>query len=77
MPMNSHFPRCPFDRDTLLLQAYNINFLFVFASYVNNADSKSVRTRIHDRFRSDLIRVFYIYQQDVSPRNSRFYMVRI
>ena len=51
MPMNSHFPGRPFDRDTLVLQAYNINFLFV-------TDSESIRTRIHDRFRSDLIRVF-------------------
>lgn len=58
MPMNSHFPGRPFDRDTLVLQAYNINFLFVLASYVNNTDSESIRTRIHDRFRSDLIRVF-------------------
>ena len=58
MPMNSHFPGRPFDRDSLVLQAYNINFLFVLASYVNNTDSESIRTRIHDRFRSDLIRVF-------------------
>lgn len=58
MPMNSHFPGRPFDRDTLVLQAYNINFLFVLASYVNNTDSESIRTRIHDRFRRDLIRVF-------------------
>lgn len=58
MPMNSHFLGRPFDRDSLVLQAYNINFLFVLASYVNNTDSESIRTRIHDRFRSDLIRVF-------------------
>ena len=58
MPINSHFPGRPFDRDTLVLQAYNINFLFVLALYVNNTDSESIRTRIHDRFRSDLIRVF-------------------
>ena len=30
----SHFPDRLFDRDTLLLQQYNINFLYVLASYV-------------------------------------------
>jgi len=58
MPMNSHFPGRPFDRDTLVLQTYNINFLFVLASYVNHTDSESIRTRIRNRFRKDLIRVF-------------------
>ena len=58
MPINAHFPDRPFDRDTLVLQAYNINFLFVLASYVNNTDSENIRVRIRDRFRKDLIRVF-------------------
>lgn len=58
MPMSAHFPDRPFDRDTLVLQAYNINFLFVLASYVNNTDSENIRVRIRDRFRKDLIRVF-------------------
>lgn len=58
MPMNAHFPDRPFDRDTLVLQAYNINFLFVLASYVNNTDSENIRVRIRDRFRKDLLRVF-------------------
>ena len=72
MPINSHFPGRPFDRDTLVLTAYNINFLFVLASYVNNTDSESIRTRIHDRFRSDLIRVFnekYDFYKVTLPRN--------
>ena len=58
MPMNAHFPDRPFDRDTLVLQAYNINFLFVLAAYVNNTDSENIRVLIRDRFRQDLIRVF-------------------
>lgn len=57
MPVNMHFPGRPFDRDTLVLKAYNINFLFVLASYVHNSDDRGIRTRIHDRFRADLIRV--------------------
>ena len=71
MPINSHFPGRPFDRDTLVLTAYNINFLFVLASYVNNTDSESIRTRIQDRFRSDLIRVFnekYDFYKVTPPR---------
>lgn len=58
IPINSHFPGRPFDRDTLVLTAYNINFLFVLASYVNTADNDNIRTRIHDCFRKDLIRVY-------------------
>lgn len=58
MPVNSHFSNRPFDRDTLVLQAYNINFLFVLASYVNNADNESIKQRIHERFRTDMIAVF-------------------
>lgn len=55
---NSHFPNRPFDRDSLVLQAYNINFLFVLASYVSNADDTGTKKRIHDRFRADLLKVY-------------------
>ena len=58
IPANAHFKNRPFDRDTLVLQAYNINFLFVLASYVTNLDSESVKQRIHDKFRADLISVY-------------------
>lgn len=57
-PANAHFENRPFDRDTLVLQAYNVNFLFVLASYVNNFDNESVKARIHNRFRTDLLKVF-------------------
>lgn len=58
IPANAHFKNRPFDRDTLVLQAYNINFLFVLASYVNNSDNDGVKQRIHDKFRKDLIAVY-------------------
>ena len=37
---------------------YNINFLFVLASYVSNSDDTSVKKRLHDRFRTDLLKVY-------------------
>lgn len=52
---NIHFKNRPFDRDTLLLQAYNINFLFVLASYLNNAQNDEIKKKLHKRFRADLI----------------------
>ena len=58
MPDNTHFENRPFDRDTLVLKAYNINFLFVLASYVTNADGDSFKCRIREKFRNDMIAVF-------------------
>jgi len=58
IPVNAHFKNRPFDRDTLVLQAYNINFLFVLASYVNNSDNEGVKLRIHIKFREDIINVY-------------------
>ena len=58
MPANIHFKNRPFDRDSLILQAYNINFLFVLASYITNSDNESVKQRIHDKFRTDLRSVY-------------------
>lgn len=58
MPDNTHFGNRPFDRDTLVLKAYDINFLYVLASYVTNSDNNSFKNHIHDRFRDDLLKVF-------------------
>jgi len=58
MPVNKHFQNRLFDRDTLLLQSYNINFLFVLASYVNKTDNEALKQKIHDKFREDLVRMF-------------------
>lgn len=58
LPSNTHFRNRPFDRDTLVLQAYNINFLFVLASYISNSDDNKIKQCIHDKFRSDLINIY-------------------
>jgi hypothetical protein len=42
---NTHFADRLFDRDTLVLQAYNINFLYVLASYVTQNRQETVRFR--------------------------------
>lgn len=55
--INFHFPNRLFDRDTFVLQTYNINFLYVLAHYVQGAD-RSIQQSIRDRFRKDLIKRF-------------------
>ncbi len=55
--LNYHFRHRLFDRDTLLLQAYNINFLFVLSAYVS-PDSRAVsafRQTARTTFRQRLI----------------------
>ena len=45
--INYHFPNRIFDRDTLFLRQYNINFLFVLYAYV--AKAQSVRTGFKEK----------------------------
>lgn len=52
---NRHFQNRLFDRDTLILKAYNINFLFVLASYVLNSSSEAQKEAIRAEFRKGLI----------------------
>ncbi len=54
---NNHFIDRLFDRDTLLLQAYNINFLYVLANYVTQNRTETTRFRESTRrlFRSHLV----------------------
>lgn len=54
---NYHFPNRLFDRDTFVLQTYNINFLYVLAHYVQGAD-KAVQQKIRSKFREDLLERF-------------------
>lgn len=54
---NFHFPNRLFDRDTFVLQTYNINFLYVLAHYVQGAD-KSIQDHIRKKFRDDLLNRF-------------------
>ena len=62
---NQHFSARLFDRDTLILQAYNINFLYVLASYVtpNRQEVSRFRGAAKQLFRQKL--VAYLRQQYV------------
>ena len=55
---NRHFANRLFDRDTLLIQAYNINFLFVLNAYVAGSAVQRDTFRTHTRhlFRNRLVR---------------------
>lgn len=55
IPPNKHFENRLFDRDTLYLQTYNINFMFVVASYVKNSDDMALKKSIQDLFRHNFI----------------------
>ena len=55
-----HFPDRLFDRDTLLLQQYNINFLYVLASYVGAPGVQPVKTfraDAYSRIRTNALRM--------------------
>lgn len=54
---NTHFANRLFDRDTLILQAYNINFLYVLGSYIeqNSSQNQAFKTHTKKQFRSKLI----------------------
>lgn len=55
MKRNEHFRNRLFDRDTLFLQSYNINFMFVVASYVNNSEDIALKKSIQTLFRNNFI----------------------
>lgn len=44
-----------FDRDTLFVQKYNINFLYVLSSYAANSIEEAYKNRIQDKFRQNLL----------------------
>ncbi len=44
-----------FDRDTLFVQKYNINFLYVLAAYSTNSSDDAFKKRIHAKFRMNLL----------------------
>lgn len=56
--INRHFSNRLFDRDTLILQAYRINFLYVMASYVRRDRNIGFKTETRKRFRDDIVRTF-------------------
>ncbi len=57
--INLHFNNRLFDRDTLLLLPYSINFLFVLSSYVQSwgIKNESVRSFLRETFRNNIIKV--------------------
>ncbi|WP_288352139.1 MULTISPECIES: LlaJI family restriction endonuclease [Bacteroidales] len=52
---NKHFYNRLFDRDTLILKEYNINFLYVLSTYAIHIDSESRTHKLRTLFRNDLI----------------------
>lgn len=54
---NKHFENRFFDRDTLLLLTYEINFLYVLSSYVQNRGYAPDNT-LRKQFREDVIKAF-------------------
>lgn len=56
--INKHFSDRLFDRDTLILQAYRINFLYVMASYARNDRNHGFKVETRKRFREDIIQTF-------------------
>ena len=53
--LNRHFYNRLFDRDTLILKEYNINFLYILSTYAIHLESSGRRDRLRARFRNDLI----------------------
>lgn len=66
--LNRHFLNRLFDRDTLILKEYNINFLYVLSTYAIHLESNSRRDRLRAMFRNDLI--------DSLNKSYNFYKVR-
>ena len=56
---NYHFTNRLFDRDTLLVLTYDINFLYVLSAYVqSHGTSDSVNNFLRNRFRDDIVETF-------------------
>ena len=53
--LNKHFFNRLFDRDTLFLQSYNINFMFVIAAYVQNSDNIGLKRSLQTMFRQNFM----------------------
>lgn len=58
LPVNRHFPNRLFDRDTLILQTYRINFLYVLSSYARGDHNYGFKVETRRRFREDIVRTF-------------------
>lgn len=67
-----HFENRLFDRDTLLVQRYNINFLFVLSSYTSRSSHNKVvfKNKARKQFRARMIEYFSDHYDffEVTPR---------
>ena len=56
---NRHFKNRLFDRDTLLLQVYNVNFLYVLKAYTSKQSTlrKEFRDDARDKFRKNFLKL--------------------
>jgi len=70
MEFNRHFDNRLFDRDTLLLNYYNINFLFVVSLYGRNNKSKQIN------WRNKVRKIFKTKVQNELDRLYNFYVLR-
>ena len=60
-----------FDRDTLILQTYNINFLYLLSMYVGHHENAEVKTALRNKFRRNFIKLLkekYVFFK-VFPRD--------
>ncbi|WP_323668489.1 hypothetical protein [Aliarcobacter butzleri] len=70
-----HFPERLFDRDTLFVHHYNINFLFVLKSYTifNSFKIEAFRKECKDKFRRNFIeylsKEYIFFEQDFSTES--------
>lgn len=71
-----HFENRLFDRDTLILQSYKINFLFLLSSYISNKShikdrfKKKIKTKFRMEMLSYLDKEFDFYK--ITPLNESF-----
>ena len=67
--INRHFVNRLFDRDTLILQRYDINFLYVLSAYVTQQNS------VRDTFKKAARNKFKLGLQKVLNDNYRFFQI--
>ena len=69
-PISRHFTNRLYDRDTLLLSHYNVNFLFVLALYArNNAGAKEAyKAAVRQKFRKSI--------QEMLEKHFKFYAIQ-
>lgn len=69
--LSFHYPNRLFDRDTLLLQSYSLNFLFVLSAYVACDRGEEFRSQTRKLFRDNICKEFdkrYIFRK-ITPKS--------